>query len=148
MPTRPPCPPGMSWITPGLTVKNPEIAIAWYEKAFGFEKKLAMPGPDGKIVHAELVWQGHSIMLSPEGAFGCAGQAPVTSGTVPPVGLYVYCPDVDALAARAKAAGATIEMEPNDAFWGDRICKLTDPDGYSWCFATNVADFDPTKAPF
>jgi uncharacterized glyoxalase superfamily protein PhnB len=138
----------MSWITPGLTVKNPESAIAWYEKAFGFEKKFAMPGPDGKIVHAELVWQGHSIMLSPEGAFGCAGQAPVTSGTAPSVGLYVYCPDVDVLAARAKAAGAKIEMEPNDAFWGDRICKLTDPDGYSWCFATNVADFDPSKAPF
>jgi PhnB protein len=147
MATRPPCPPGMSWITPGLTVKNAETAIDWYGKTFGFEKKFAMPGPDGKIVHAQLIYQGHSIMLTPEGAFGCPSQSPVSSGAKPAVGLYVYCADVDALYARAKAAGAKIDCEPMDQFWGDRICSLTDPDGHSWCFATNIADFDPSKCP-
>jgi PhnB protein len=147
MATRPPCPPGMSWVSPYLTVKDVEISIGWYEKALGFEKKLAMPGPDGKIGHAELVWQGHSIMLGPQGANGCKALSPATSGTASPVSLYVYCPDVDALYTRAKAAGATIVAEPQTMFWGDRICGLTDPDGHSWCFATNVAEFDPTKAP-
>jgi uncharacterized glyoxalase superfamily protein PhnB len=33
-------------------------------------------------------------------------------------------------------------------FWGDRLCKLMDPDGIIWNFATNVADFDPSKAPY
>jgi uncharacterized glyoxalase superfamily protein PhnB len=32
-------------------------------------------------------------------------------------------------------------------FWGDRMCSLIDTDGYAWQFATNVADFDPAKAP-
>jgi uncharacterized glyoxalase superfamily protein PhnB len=36
---------------------------------------------------------------------------------------------------------------PEDKFYGDRVCALTDPSGYTWYFATNVADFDPSKAP-
>ena len=32
-------------------------------------------------------------------------------------------------------------------FWGDRIAQFSDPDGYRWMFATNVADFDASKAP-
>ena len=69
MSQRPPCPPGASWISPYLTVKSCETSIAWYQKAFGFEQKMAMPGPDGKIAHAELVWQGQSFMIGPEGGF-------------------------------------------------------------------------------
>jgi PhnB protein len=38
-------------------------------------------------------------------------------------------------------------MPPQDMFWGDRMCNLLDPDGHSWSFATNVADFDPSKVP-
>ena len=45
------------------------------------------------------------------------------------------------LAARA------LLLEVLDAFYGDRICCVADPDGHTWNFATNVADFDPTKAP-
>jgi uncharacterized glyoxalase superfamily protein PhnB len=63
------------------------------------------------------------------------------------VQLYVYCDDVDALFNRAKAAGAQVVAAPSDMFYGDRVCKLKDPDGFDWYFATNVADFDPTKAP-
>jgi len=137
----------MSWVSPYLAVKDAEKSIAWYQQAFGFEQKSAMPGPDGKIVHAELVWQGHSVMLGPEGTCGGKTLSPATSGTLSPISLYVYVPDVDAFAQRAKAAGAKVETEPQTMFWGDRICGLTDPDGYSWCFATNVAEFDPTKIP-
>lgn len=147
MSQRPPCPPGMAWISPYLTVKEAETSIAWYQKAFGFEQKMAMPGPDGKIGHAELVWQGQSFMIGPEGANGCRSLAPATSGTPSPVSLYVYVPDVDAFFQRAKAAGAIVTCEPQTQFWGDRICGLTDPDGHTWCFATNVAEFDPSQIP-
>jgi uncharacterized glyoxalase superfamily protein PhnB len=69
------------------------------------------------------------------------------TGTPSPVHLYVYCDNVDAMFDRAKKAGATVGAEPADQFYGDRVCKLQDPDGHEWCFATNIADFDPTKAP-
>jgi uncharacterized glyoxalase superfamily protein PhnB len=37
--------------------------------------------------------------------------------------------DVDALAARAKSNGATLDTEPAD-LWGARVFRLRDPDGF------------------
>jgi uncharacterized glyoxalase superfamily protein PhnB len=135
----------MSWVCTYLTVKDADASLAFYEKAFGFEKKMSMPGPGGKTGHAEMSWRGNVIMFSPEGMGPC--QAPVTTGARPPFTIYVYCDDVDALFKRATAAGAKVEQAPQDMFWGDRMCHLADPDGYLWNFATNVGDFDPSKIP-
>jgi catechol 2,3-dioxygenase-like lactoylglutathione lyase family enzyme len=38
--------------------------------------------------------------------------------------------DVDQVAARAKAAGITLDEEPHDTEWGSRAFALTDPDGF------------------
>jgi len=147
MSKRPPRPPGTPWISPYLTVKDADAALDFYQRAFGFEKKSVMPGPDGRTSHVELGWHDGMIMFGPEGAYGSTTKAPASSGAASPVTLYVYCDDVDALFARATAAGAKVIFPPQDMFWGDRLCKLTDPDGHIWNFATNVADFDPTKGP-
>ncbi len=139
-------PDNMPWLTPCLTVKDVDAAVAFYEKAFGFEKRFSMPGPDGRTLHAEVAWHDTVIMLGPE----CAERAcksPASTGVRPSNSLYLYCDDVDATFKRATAAGATVESPPVDMFWGDRTCSLIDPDGYFWGFATNVADFDPAKAP-
>ena len=137
----------MSWIIPALTVKDADAALDFYQRAFGFEKKMAMPGPDGRTVHGEMTYRGIVIMLSPEGAFGSPIKAPATTGHAPASSLYIYCEDVDALYQRATAAGAKGVFPPQDMFWGDRMCHMTDPDGHVWSFATNVGDFDPSKVP-
>jgi len=147
MSKRPARPPGTPWLSPYLTVKDADAALGFYQRAFGFEKRFAFPGPDGRTNHAEMVWQDALIMFGPEGSSGCEAKAPATSAIDSPVHLYVYCDDVDALYARATKAGAKSVLPPQDMFWGDRICKLLDPDGHCWNFATNVADFDPSKAP-
>jgi uncharacterized glyoxalase superfamily protein PhnB len=147
MAKRPARQPDMSWIVPSLTVKDADASLDFYQRAFGFEKKMAMPGPDGRTAHAEMTYQGIVIMMSPEGAFGNPCKAPVTTGTIAPMALYVYCEDVDALYRRATAAGAKGDQPPQDMFWGDRMCMVTDPNGFRWAFATNVADFDPSKVP-
>jgi uncharacterized glyoxalase superfamily protein PhnB len=148
MSKRPPRPSGYPWLTPYLTVRDADAAIDFYQRAFGFEKRMSIPGPDGKTGHVEMVWRDGLIMFGPECSSGeWPTRAPATSGERPPVGLYVYCDDVDALFARATAAGARAVQPPKDMFYGDRTCALTDPDGHLWSFATNVADFDPTKAP-
>ena len=74
-------------------------------------------------------------------------QAPVTSGAENPIVLYVPCRKVDDVTARARAAGATIASEPEDMFWGERVVRIADPDGYIWCFAAKVGKFDPHKMP-
>jgi uncharacterized glyoxalase superfamily protein PhnB len=148
MSKRPAKPAGMSWVAPYLTVKDADKAIDFYQRAFGFEKKFAMPGPQGKTGHAELTYKDGNIMLGPEQERGdCPARAPATSGVATPVSIYLYCDDVDALFARATGAGAKGTMPPQNMFYGDRVCQLHDPDGHSWYFATNVADFDPSKAP-
>lgn len=147
MSTRPPRPAGMPWLSPYLTVKDAAATCDFYQRAFGFEKKFQMAGPDGKPGHTEMVYRDALIMFGPEGCSSDTCKAPATLGINSPVGLYVYCDDVDALFQRATAAGAQVGFPPTTMFWGDRLCKLSDPDGHVWNFATNVADFDPSQAP-
>jgi uncharacterized glyoxalase superfamily protein PhnB len=146
MAKRPARPPGVPTLMPYLIVKDADAALDFYQRAFGFEKRMTMPGPDGRTKHAEVAYQDAVIMFGPEGD-GCKGRSPASSGVAPPVGLYVYCADVDAQYARATKAGATSQMPLQDMFWGDRMCTVVDPDGHQWSFATNVADFDPSKVP-
>jgi len=147
---RTPRPAGMSWLIPALPVKDVQRAMDFLEKAFGFESAMAMPGPDGKLIHGAVKYKGEVIaMFGPEDACDNpkASKSPASSKTDCPIMLYVYCDDVDALWARAKAAGATVISEPADMFWGDRTAELGDVDGYRWMFATNVVDFDESKMP-
>lgn len=147
MAKRPARPEGKSWIIPSIVVKDADAALDFYQRAFGFEKTFSMPGPDGRSMHAEMSYRNISIMFSPQGSFGCPARTPATSGTPSPMGLYVYCDDVDAVFNRAVAAGAQVVMPPQNMFWGDRMCCVTDPDGHRWSFGTNVEDFDPAKVP-
>jgi uncharacterized glyoxalase superfamily protein PhnB len=147
MSKRPPRPAGCPWLIPHLTVKDADAALDFYQRAFGFEKRFSMPGPDGKTAHAEMTWQDALVMLGPECTKEKQYHSPATTGVPSPMGLYLYCDDVDAFFAHATAAGAKPLMPPQDMFWGDRMCRLEDPDGYAWGFATNFADFDPSKVP-
>jgi len=147
MSKRPAKPEGMSWTSPYFAVKDPQATLDFYKKAFGLEQKEVMKGPDGKIMHAEVVWRDQVIMFGGEDNPKCIAKSPATSGAESPVSLYLYCEDVDAQYERATKAGAKSFCKPETQFWGDRMCAVKDPDGYMWTFATNVADFDPTKAP-
>jgi Uncharacterized protein conserved in bacteria len=139
-------PEGYPSVIAALTVRNAEATIDFYQRAFGFQKKDAIPGKDGKIMHAEMTHLDGMVMLSPENPnFPC--KAPVTTGAVPPFTIYVYCEDVDALSARARDAGAKVLGPAENMFWGDRICRIEDIDGYIWTFATKVGEFDPSKMP-
>jgi uncharacterized glyoxalase superfamily protein PhnB len=45
---------------------------------------------------------------------------------------------IDEHCARARAAGAKIEMEPADQFYGDRTYIAVDPEGHHWSFSQTV----------
>lgn len=127
-------PPLMQLVNIFLTVQDADGAAEFYEKAFEFEKKFAMPGPDGKTVHAELTHGDCTVMLGPSNPETNAKAPSGLGGS--PVTAYVYVKDVDGLARRAEAAGAKILFGPRDEFWGDRVCAIVDPEGHNWWFAT------------
>ena len=148
MTDRPAKPSEMPWLTPYLTVRDAERSLDFYQRAFGFEPGMEpMRDSEGKIVHAEMRYRGAVIMMAPENAWGGTCKSPSTSGSETPIGLYLYCDNVDGFYSRAVEQGAESIDEPTEMFWGDRMCTLRDPDGYVWSFATNVGDFDPSRIP-
>jgi len=132
-------PEGFHTATPSMTLKDTRKAIEFYKKAFGAEELSVFPSPDGKGTMHATIRIGDSILMMgdemPGG--GCPSAASLGSS---PVTLYVYVPDADAVFKKAVAAGATVTMPVEDAFWGDRCGMLKDPFGYAWGIATHVRD--------
>jgi PhnB protein len=138
MPQVNPIPAGMHSVTPHLTCAGAADAIDFYKRAFGAEELTRMPGPNGKLVHAS-VRIGDSIVMLADEFPEMGGRGPkALQGS--PVTIHLYVEDVDALAARAVAAGATMTMPVADRFWGDRYGQLEDPFGHRWSVATRVRD--------
>ena len=137
-----PIPAGYEHATPYLVCKHAAQAIDFYKAAFGATELYRIPMPDGKVGHAEIKIAGATIMLSDE--FPEHGQSPTTLGGTT-VSILVYVPDVDAFAAHAVAAGATLARPVQDQFYGDRSCRLVDPEGHNWSFATHIEDVSHEK---
>ncbi|CAG4889806.1 MULTISPECIES: VOC family protein [Paraburkholderia] len=134
-----PRPAGVPWLTPYMTVRDARVTIAFFEAAFGFAVRDSV-NDDGAIMHVEMTYQGQLIvMFAPEGGFGSTARTPKSAGAIAPQSFYLYVDDVDAVYARAIAAGAKSLSEPEDQFWGDRFAQIEDLDGYRWALARHLS---------
>ncbi len=139
----PPIPPGYAALTPYLFVPDPATAIAFYQAAFGATERMRLMMPDGAIGHAEIDIGDSVMMLG--GPWPQMGFAPPEGGTVP-VMLHLYVDDVDAVYARAVAAGA-LPMTPVEMkFYGDRSGSVRDPFGHRWTISTHVEEVSTEEA--
>ena len=134
-------PSGYHTITPMLTLDDASEAIDWYKKAFGAEERSRAVGPDDVILHAELAigdsrFMLHDTMMGDKGPKAYGGS---------PAGCWLYVNDCDTLFNRAVAAGATIRMPIENAFWGDRTGMVVDPFGYTWAIAQHIEDLTPDE---
>jgi PhnB protein len=127
-----------SAVTAVLTVSDIPAAVSFYQKAFGFSKRMVMSGPDGKAMHAELTLRGTTLMLGPENDGMGKRSAKSLGGS--PATLYVYVENVDKVIEKAGKLGATSQGPAADMFWGDRCGTIIDRDGYSWMVATHKAE--------
>jgi uncharacterized glyoxalase superfamily protein PhnB len=59
--------------------------------------------------------------------------------------LHLHVDDVDAIAARATAAGATLLRPPADESHGERQCKLRDPFGHEWLLGQDIGLVSPEE---
>ncbi len=133
-----PIPDGYTAVTPYITVQGASDAIAFYRQAFGAEQVLRLDSPDGRVMHAEIRIGGAIVMLHDEAPQWQALSPKTIGGSASSIMLYVD--DVDAVVARAVAAGATLTMPVADQFYGDRCGAITDPFGHKWSVATHVED--------
>jgi PhnB protein len=138
-----PIPDGYRTVTPYLAVDDAAEAIDYYTKAFGAKERGRMEAPGGKIGHAELEIGDSLVMLSdpfPQASTRTPKELGGTSASV-----FLYVEDVDAVVKQAVDAGATITMEVEDQFWGDRFGTIQDPFGHLWSIATHVEDVPPEE---
>ncbi len=116
-------------------------AIEFYKKAFGAREKFRMPGPGGKIMHAEIMIGDSTIMMADEtgdmkGPHSLGGS---------PSSLMLYVEDADKIFRQALQAGAK-ELRPlKDQFYGDRSGALEDPFGHKWMVSTHIEDVSPEE---
>jgi PhnB protein len=138
-----PVPKGYHSVTPYLIVDGAARALDFYRQVFQAKERMRMPGPGGKVGHAEFAIGDSVIMLADEhpemGARGprAFGGSPVT--------IMVYVDDVDATVQGAVAAGARLVQTVSDKFYGDRSGTIEDPFGHKWHVSTHVEDVPPDE---
>lgn len=130
-------------VTAILAIRDCARAIEFYRKVFGARELSRMPGPGGKVMHAEVKIGDRIVMMGEESPEQGAPSPQGLGGSA--VGLVLYVPDCDAVFARAVAAGATAKMPPADMFWGDRYSTVVDPFGHRWGIATHKANPTPAE---
>ena len=130
-------------VTPYLYIDGAEAAIDFYTTVLGAKERMTMPGPEGKVGHAELSIGDSLIMLADEYPdMGSRGPRSVGGS---PVTVHVYVEDVDATFERAIDAGATALRPVENKFYGDRGGEFEDPFGHRWSIATHVEDVSPEE---
>lgn len=133
-------PEGYQPLTPYLQVKNASAAIEFYKKAFGAKEVGRITMGENIIGHAEIDLFGAKVLLA-EVNEKWGNKSPQELGGSP-VSLCLYVKDVDAVYAKAIAAGAKVAngMDVKDQFYGDRSGSLTDPFGHEWTILTHKED--------
>jgi uncharacterized glyoxalase superfamily protein PhnB len=94
--------------------------------------------PSGRIGHAELDFGGTTLMLSDEyPEYGIRGPQP---GQTASVTIHIHVDNADSVIDQAVLAGATLEIPPSDAFYGERSGCVRDPFGHRWNIGHHIED--------
>jgi PhnB protein len=120
--------PGLRTVTAFQRVYGAGRLLNFITDALGGEVVERHASPEG-VVHYSQVRIGDG-MLEVNEAHGPWKPVPTM--------FYLYVPDVDALYARAVAAGAKSMFPPQNQPYGDRVAAVTDEWGNQWYMGTPV----------
>ena len=113
----------------GLRYDDGRRAMAWLEKALGFEPGLSVDCGSGRTEHAEEWLADDTVMIS-----GAGPSQGLWNGDRDCI--YGWIADPDAHCAQAASAGARIVQQPADTPYGARGYYARDPESLLWGFST------------
>ncbi|GAA3574140.1 VOC family protein [Nonomuraea rosea] len=120
-----------------------EAAVAFYRQGLGAVEVFRNTLPDGVILFVELQLGSGRLLVSEETPTLGALAPPTLGGS--PVLILLEVDDPDAVAGRAVAAGAEMELPVQEMFWGERYGVLRDPFGHRWAVTTAREQLTPDE---
>jgi PhnB protein len=136
-------PRGATSLTPFLAIPDARGAIDFYREIFG-ARVVDVTEMGGVVAHAVLDF-GHGLLQLGE-PMPDYGLVPAPEGDQDCYSIGLYCPDVDAVVARAVAAGAVVREAPSTFVSGDRFASIRDPFGVRWSVMTRVEDLSEEES--
>ena len=130
-------------LTPFLAIPDAARAVEFYRDVFG-ARVVDVTEFGGVVAHADLDFGLGRLQLGEPSPEYHLVPAPAGDDDCYSMGLYV--PDVDAVVARAVAAGATVREAPSLFVSGDRYASIPDPIGVRWSIMTRVEDLSDEES--
>ena len=128
-----------------LFYQDPKAALAWLEKAFGFELVMLLEDANGSVAHSQMEFGDSYVMIGQEWSSDHRSPKSVGGKNTQTVHIQLDT-DIDAHFERAKAAGAVIDAEPTTQFYGDRTYRCRDLEGHIWTVSQTVASVSREEA--
>lgn len=125
-------------ITIHIIVHDAAAAADWYSSVLGAREEHRITLADGRLIDLEMRLGQSKVVLADEFPEHEA-LSPKTTGASSAV-FYLATDDVDALVARAVAAGAQLTRAAADWFTGERDAQITDPFGHRWGLTQHIRD--------
>ena len=128
-----------SLIIPCLTYNDAKTAIEWLCNAFGFEKKMVVETPDGKILHSELTLNGMMIMVGSSDSgteWGKCIKTPASIGGFETQSPYIVIEDLDTHYKKAIQHGAKVAIHLKEQDYGGKNYCCYDEEGHLWSFGS------------
>jgi PhnB protein len=120
-------PGGYNAVSPYLVVGGAQRMIDFLKTVFGARELRRYDNDDGTIMHAEVMIDDSVVMMGDASAAFPANR----------LLIHVYVADVDAVFAKALAAGATVDQQPQHKPGDpDRRGSFKDFAGNVWSVAT------------
>lgn len=120
-----------SALAASLTVRDVRTSLAWYRDVVGFAVDREMEH-EGRLRAVAVRAGDVRILLNQDD--GAKGLDRVKGEGFSL--MITTAQDVDAVAARIREHGGTLDSEPADMPWGVRAFRLRDPDGYRFAISS------------
>ena len=120
-------------LSASLTVNDLQKSLAWYRDVVGFTVDNQYER-EGKVMGIALKAGDVRILIGQDDGAKGWERAKGEGFSL----MITTVQDVDALAARIKERGGTLESEPADMPWGARVFRVQDPDGFKIAISSPV----------